>query len=148
LRNNLDEATERLRDTKFQLFAASKEVETLKAEKQNNDVTVTERSRTEAERNEKELRRLRRKIDHLEEERRESDRLQERVAILDAEARSRQDVISSLEGKLATQSEQMRRVESELTRTSSSSKSTDDERKVHFFPISIKTTFSVDYQRD
>lgn len=132
LRNNLDDATERLRDTKFQLFSLTQENEALKAEKASQEATISERAKTEVERHEKEIRRLRRKIEHFEEERRESDRLQERVALLDNEARQRQETIKALESKLATQSEQLRRAEDEFARTSSSSKTMDDERKVIF----------------
>ena len=130
LRNNLDEATERLRDTKFQLFAVTKENEALKNEKQSVDAVVTERQKADAERNEKEVRRLRRKVESLEEERRDAERLHERVAVLDTEARARQEIITTLEEKLSTQTEQLRRVEQDFTRVSSSSKATDDDRKV------------------
>ena len=133
LRNNLDEATERLRDTKFELFSINKEYETLKQEKQSSEASAAERSKSEQERFEKETRRLRRKIDHLEEERRESERLHERVSLLDAETHNRQEIISNLESRLATQSEQLRRAEQELAKTSSSSKTLDDDRKVSLF---------------
>lgn len=141
LRNNLDEATERLRDTKFQLFAVTKENEALKNEKQSVDAVVSERQKAEAERNEKEVRRLRRKVESLEEERREAERLHERVAVLDTEARARQDVITTLEGKLAAQTDQLRRVEQDLARTSSSSKTTDEDRKVFLSRFTFVSCF-------
>ena len=132
LRNTLDETTERLRDTKFQLFTLNQENEALKAERQSHDVALSERAKAESERSEKEVKRLRRKIEHLEEERRESDRLQERVIALDNEARLSQETIKSLESKLAAQSDQLRKAEEEFVRSSSSGKALDDERKREF----------------
>lgn len=152
LRNTLDETTDRLRDTKLQLFTLNQEHEALKAERQSHEASLAERVKAESdrvkaesERAGKEVKRLRRKVEHLEEERRESDRLQERVLALDNEARHRQETIKSLESKLAQQSEQLRRAEEDFVRTSSSGKAVDDERKVgsfyfcshHFFTGSL-----------
>jgi len=53
------------------------------------------------------------------------------VSLLDSNARSHQEVINKPEGKLATQSEYLRRVEQGLAKTSSSPKSLDDDLNVN-----------------
>ena len=135
LRQSLDEAHDRFREVKSELQVVRKENEQLKTERQMVESSVSERSKADSDRSEKELRRLRRKVDEYEVQLAENERLRERLSSLDADARGRQDAIVALEAKLATQTEQLRHAEQDLTRVSSSSKTSDEERKVFFFPL-------------
>lgn len=139
LRNSLDEAHDRFREVKSELQAVRKENEQLKAEVHHVESSASEHSKADSERNEREIRRLRRKVEKYEVELAESQRLRERLSSLDADARVRQDAIVALEGRLAVQTEQLRRAEQDLTLASSSSKTSDEERKVHiaFFFFSV-----------
>ena len=130
LQRNLDETNEQLRNARVENFGLHKEVEGLKNDSKTAENSVTSRLKQESERSEKEISRLRKKVDTLEEDRHQSDLAQGRLAAIETEARLKQETINSLESRLAAQSEQFRQREQEIVRQVSSFKTEDEGRKV------------------